>query len=127
LKSGELETVPLEGRVVFENEKEHKTALDLYPGGGVEKFIEFNCSGALTVAVRGSVLVNVKADKMSETVTLKYKGKGGFQTPEYYEENGVKVKDILEANFAGKGWDQSSQTIVSTVKNEEKLELNAYV
>lgn len=127
LKEGELETVPLEGRVVWENEKEHKTALDLYPAGGAEKFIEFSCGAAITVAVRGSVLVNVKADKMSETLTLKYKAKHGFQTPEYYEENGKKVRDVLEADFSGKGWEQAGQTITSTVKNEEKLELNAYV
>ena len=64
---------------------------------------------------------------MNTTVTLKYKAKHGFQTPEYYEENGKKVKDVLEADFAGKGWEQAGQTITSTVKNEEKLELNAYV
>jgi hypothetical protein len=127
LKEGELETVPLDGRVVFEHEKEHKVAFDLYPGGGAEKFIEFTCGAALTVAVRGSILVNVKVDKMSETAVLKYKGKDGFQTPEYYEENGVKIKDILEANFASKGFDQADQVITATVKNEEKLELNAYV
>ena len=31
LKEGELETVPLEGRAVWENEQAHKTALDLIP------------------------------------------------------------------------------------------------
>ncbi len=127
LKEGELETVPLEGRVVWEKEKEHKAALDLYPSDGMEKFIEFTCGTTLTVAVRGSILVNVPVDKMSETVTLKYKGKHGFQGVEYFEEGGVKVKDILEADFAGKGYDQADQIITSTVKSEEKLELNAYV
>ena len=34
---------------------------------------------------------------------------------------------MLEANFAGKGFVEASQTITSTVTNEEKLELNAYV
>ena len=78
-------------------------------------------------SVKGSVLVPIKADKMSETFTLKFKSKHGFQTPEYYEEEGVKIKDVLLSDFAGKGYDQSGQTITSTVKNEEKLELNAYV
>jgi hypothetical protein len=127
LNEGELETVPLEGRVVWEKEKEHKAALDLYPGGGAEKFIEFTCGTTLTVAVRGSILVNVPVDKMSDTVTLKYKGKHGFQGLEYFEEGGVKVKDVLEADFAGKGYDQADQIITSIVKNEEKLELNAYI
>jgi hypothetical protein len=126
-EEGELETKPLEGRVVWENEQKHKTALDLYPSVGNETFIEFTCGATLTVAVKGSILVPVTADKMSETVTLKYKAKHGFQTPEYYEENGTKVKDVLFSDFAGKGYAQAGQTITSTVKNEEKLELNAYV
>jgi hypothetical protein len=125
-EKGELETVPLEGRVVWENEKTHKTALDLFPEGGSE-FIEFNCGGTLTVAVRGSILVPVAADKMSSTVILKYVGKKGIQKLQDYEEGGTKIKDVLEANFAGKGFVQASQTITSTVTNEEKLELNAFV
>lgn len=125
-EKGELETRPLEGRVVWENEKAHKTALDLFPEGGGE-FIEFNCGGTLTVAVRGSILVPVKADKMSSTVALKYVGKKGIQKVQDYEEGGSKIKDVLEANFANSGFVQASQTITSTVTNEEKLELNAYV
>lgn len=124
---GELETYPLEGRAVWENEKEHKTALDLFPSVGHETFIEFSCGAVITVSVKGSVLVPITADKMSGTFTLKFKSKHGFQTPEYYEEEGVKIKDVLFSDFAGKGYDQSGQTITSTVKNEEKLELNAYV
>ena len=125
-EKGELETVPLEGRVVWESESKHKTALDLFPEGGGD-FIEFNCGGTLTVAVRGSILVPVTADKMSSTVTLKYVGKKGIQKVQDYEESGSKIKDVLEANFAGSGFVQASQTITSTVTNEEKLELNAYV
>jgi hypothetical protein len=125
-EKGELETRSLEGRVVWENESKHKTALDLFPEGG-GNFIEFTCGGTLTVAVRGSILVSVTADKMSSTVTLKYVGKKGLQKLREYEEGGAKVKDVLEANFAGKGFVEASQTITSTVTNEEKLELNAYV
>ena len=126
-EAGELVTEPLEGRVVFENEATHTTAFQLYPAHGTEKFIEFNCGGTLTVAVRGSILAPAKADKMSLTLTLVYKAKHGFQTPEFFEENGLKIPSFLEADFSGKGWDQAGQTITSTVTNEEKLELNAYV
>ena len=125
-EKGELETVPLEGKVVWENEAKHKTALDLFPEAG-GNFIEFTCGATLTVAVRGSILVPVTADKMSSTVTLKYVGKKGIQKVQEYEEGGSKIKDVLEANFAGSGFVQASQTITSTVTNEEKLELNAYV
>ena len=126
--AGELVTNTLEGSVEWENKAAHKTALDLYPAGGAEKFIEFTCGAALTIAVRGSILTPVKADKMSLTVPLKYKQKRGIQKPTEYETGaGKKVKDVLEANFSNQGWLQSGQTITSTVTNEEKLELNAYV
>jgi hypothetical protein len=125
-EKGELETKSLEGKVVWEHESTHKTALDLFPEGGGD-FIEFTCGSTLTVAVRGSILVPVTANKMSDTVKLKYVGKKGVQKVQDYEENGSKIRDVLEANFAGTGFVQASQTIESTVTNEEKLELNAYV
>jgi hypothetical protein len=124
---GELETNPLEGRLVWENEAAKKVDLQLFPAVGQTQFIEFTCGAALTVAVKGSILVPVKTNKMSETVTLKYKAKHGFQQPEAYEEGGKKVQAILLSNFAGKGFAQAGQNITSTVKNEEKLELNSEI
>jgi hypothetical protein len=128
-EEGELETYPLEGKAVWENEKEHKTALDLYPSVGHETFIEFTCgkNAEVTVKVKGSVLVPIKPDKMASTFTLKFKAKNGFQVPQEYEESGKKVKDVLFSDFTEKGYDQAGQTETVTVKNEEKLELNAYV
>ncbi len=128
-EEGELETYPLEGKAVWENEKEHKTALDLFPSVGHETFIEFTCGKheEITVKVKGSVLVPIKPDKMASTFTLKFKAKNGFQVPQEYEENGKKVKDVLYSDFTEKGYDQAGQTETVTVKNEEKLELNAYV
>ena len=125
-EKGELETKPLAGRLVWEDEKTKKAAIDLFPESG-ELFIEFNCEGKLSVAVKGSVLVPVKADKMGEDFTLKFKAKHGFQAPEYYEEGGKKVKDVLLSDFAEKGYEQAGQTITSTVQNEEKLEVNTVV
>jgi hypothetical protein len=124
---GELETNTLEGRVVWENEAARKTAFELFPAIGQEQFIEFNCGGQLTVAVKGAILVPIKPDKMSETVPLKFKAKHGFQAVEYYEEGGKKIKAVLLSNFAGQGFAQAGQNITSTVKNEEKLELNTIV
>jgi hypothetical protein len=124
---GELETNPLEGRVVWENETTKKVDLELFPAGGKEQFIEFTCGATLTVAVKGAILVPVKTNTMSATVSLKYKAKHGFQTPEFFEEGGKKVKAVLESNFGGKGFAQAGQTITSTVTNEEKLELNTTI
>ncbi len=129
--AGELETKPLEGRAVWKNETKHEAALDLFPkpekvGEKEPKFIAFSC-GSLSVEVRGSVLVPIQANKMSTTFKLKYKQKNGLQEVKFYEEEGKLVEDILEANFEGKGWAKSGQTITATVQNEEALELNTYV
>jgi hypothetical protein len=129
--AGELETKELEGRVVWKNEAKHEASVDLLPTpekpGELEpKFIAFSC-GALTVVVRGSVLVPIEANKMASTFKLKFKEKNGFQEVKDYEEGGKLFEDILEANFEGKGWAKSGQTITVTVKNEEELELNTYV
>ena len=88
---------------MWENEAAHKLAFLLHPESGTQ-FIEFNCGGTLTVAVRGAILVPIKADTMSLTVPLKYKGKKGIQQLQEYEEGGKKIKAVLEANFAGKGF-----------------------
>ena len=127
-KAGELVTHALEGKVVWEKKSALKTALDLFPANGAEKFIEFSCGATLTIAVRGSILTPVVSDKMSLTVPLKYLQKRGIQAPTEYETaSGEKVKDFLEGDFSNKGWLQAGQTITSTVTNEEKLELNAVV
>jgi hypothetical protein len=125
-EAGELETKPLAGTLRWENEKEKKTAIELYPESG-ETFIEFNCEGKLSVSVKGAILVPVKADKMAETFSLKFKAKHGFQLPEYFEEGGVKVKAALYSDFGGKGYEQAGQNETVTVKNEEKLEVNTVV
>jgi hypothetical protein len=127
-KAGELVTKALEGTVVWENKALHKAALDLFPAEGAEKFIEFKCGAVLSFAVRGSILTPVKVDTMSLTVLLKYLEKHGIQKPTAYETlTGEKVNDFLESNRSEKGYVQAGQTITTTVTNEEKLELNAYV
>lgn len=127
-EAGELETNLLEGRAVWENEAEKKPAIDLYPAaGGDGEFIAFTCGAALTVAVKGSILVPVKPNKMGKTFVLKFKAKHGFQTPEDYEEGGKKVKDVLFSDFSNKGYDQAGQNETVTVTNEEELELNTVV
>jgi hypothetical protein len=87
---GELETNVLEGRAVWESEALHKTAFELHPAIG-ERFIDFDC-GQMTVAVTGAVLVPIKASKMSETVSLKYKARRGHQALGYYEAGGETSK-----------------------------------
>jgi len=128
-KSGELITNELEGLVGWENKALKKTDLELSPAKSVTSgfFIEFECVGLL-VKVKGHVLVPIKNDAMKETEILKFVAKKGKQKPEKWEESSEKA--ILEAsfsNFKGGAFEQAGQNIASTVKGEEKLELNAVV
>jgi hypothetical protein len=120
---GELVTKKLEGVVGFEDKAAGKTAFDLFPEGRTGLFIEFSCLN-LTVAVRGSVLVPIIADKMVLTTTLKYVQTGGRQQVEHFEG---EPNDILESSFEKKAFEQAGQTISTVLTNEEKLELNAVV
>lgn len=128
-KSGELVTNELEGTVGWENKAAKKTDLELFPAKSVTTglFIEFECTG-LVVKVKGHVLVPIKNDKMTETETLKFVATKGKQKPEKWEESPSPA--ILEAsfsNFKGGAFEQAGQDITSTVKGEEKLELNAVI
>ncbi|HTZ65192.1 MAG TPA: hypothetical protein VMB51_13900 [Solirubrobacteraceae bacterium] len=127
--TGELETEELEGIVGWENKARKKTDLELYPAKSVKSkfFIEFECSG-LVIKVRGNILVPVKNDTMTDTTTLKFNDSKGKQKPEKWEESAEKA--ILESSFSnigGGAWEQAGQKITSTVKGEEKLELNAVI
>ncbi len=122
-ETGELMTKKLEGVVGFINKAALKTGFDLFPEGKTGLFIEFSCLG-LTVAVRGSVIVPITSDKMALTTSLKYVQTGGRQEVEHFEG---EANDILESSFRGAPFEQSGQTITTTLTDEEKLELNAVV
>ena len=112
---------------MWENEKAHKTALDLFPSCRTRNVHRILVRRRTHGLCQGLGPGADNSGQNERHFDLKFKAKHGFQTPEYYEENGEKIKDVLFSDFAGKGYDQSGQTITSTVKNEEKLELNAYV
>jgi hypothetical protein len=124
--AGEIVTNELEAIVGWENKAAKKTDVMLYPAKSVKSglFTEFSCTG-LVVKVRGHVLVPIKNDKMTSTETLKFKATNGKQKPEKWE--GTPETAILEASFAENGFEQAGQTITTTLKGEEKLELNAVV
>jgi hypothetical protein len=130
--AGELVTNELIGEVGFENIAKKKTALKLSPAASAKgKFIEFKCVG-LEVKVQGKggeagagILVNIKNDKMTTTEALKYKATKGVQKPVKWE--GPNPETYLESNFEKLGYEQSGQTVTSTVTNEEPLELNLFL
>jgi hypothetical protein len=123
---GEIVTNEIEAIVGWENKAKKKTAVMLSPAKSVTSglFTEFTCTG-FVAKVRGHVLVPIKNDKMTSTETLKFKATKGKQKPEKWE--GSPATAILEASFAENGFEQAGQTITTTLKGEEKLELNAVV
>jgi hypothetical protein len=124
--AGEIVTNELEAIVGWEKKAAKKTDVMLYPAKSVASglFTEFSCTG-IVIKVRGHVLVPIKNDKMTSTETLKFKATKGKQKPENWE--GTPEHAILEAHFADNGWEQAGQTITTTLKGEEELELNAVV
>lgn len=118
---------PLEGvlgvTTLYPNSSKNKIGLDLYSVGKTGPILEFSCEFN-TVSVRGSVIVPVKANKMSQTQTLKFKASKGKQKPERFVE---EPKDILEASFNGEPFEQTGLTLTATQTNEEKVEVNSVV
>jgi hypothetical protein len=137
---GELVTEPLIGIVGFEKEpkvgdKTRKTVLQLHPAKSGGHFIDFKCTEALTIEVRGNnanggILAPIKNDKMTSTEALKYKQAKGIQKPvKWFPPAGFTAEQFLESNFQKTGFAQSGQTITSNVTNVGgvKYELNAFV
>jgi len=131
-EKGEIVVNTLSGKLVWEHKATKKVAVDLFPAS-TELFVAFAC-GPAKAKVKGSVLVNVKAGKMEESLKEAFKGitgKVGHQNPEEYETaSGERVKDILETQLANNEtapFEQSSQTVTNTQKDEELLEVNWFV
>jgi len=133
---GELTTNSLTGIVGFEKSTSTaKTVLQLHPTASGGHFIDFKCTEALTIEVRGNnasggLLVPIKNGKMTSTETLKYKSSKGIQKPTtWVPPAGYTETQFLESNFQHTVFSQSGQTITSKVTNEGglKLELNPAV
>lgn len=142
--AGELVTNPLTGIVGFEKEpkvgdKTRKTVLQLHPTAAGTHFIDFKCTAALTIEVRGDqeapngkngILVPIKNDAMKFEESLKYTQSKGIQKPTTWFPPlaGYAPKQFLESNFEKTGFAQSGQTILSKVKNNgnKKYELRAF-
>jgi hypothetical protein len=125
---GEVLTNALEGALGIEKAStegpvKNKIAMDLFPVGGTGPLTEFSC-GATTVAIRGSVISPVLANKMNLTATVKYAAVSGKQKPEKFE--GLP-KDVLETSFGEAAFEQSALKLVTVQTNEEKIEINSVV
>jgi hypothetical protein len=123
--SGQINTFKLKGTTGFvktsaESAAKDQMGVDLVPESG-EFIAEFGClGGALKFDVRGSVIVEVKNEKMLTKATLTFAEKSGKQKPEKFE--GLP-KDVLEENINGGSFEQAGLLLTTIQTNEEQLEL----
>jgi len=124
---GEIVTNRLEGALAWENKAKKKVALDLFPPGRAGLLLSFECD-SIPFELRGSVLVPIKAGKMTLTTPLKYAATAGKQKPSEYETaEGTKVPDVLESSIFAEPFEQTGLTIAEDVlTSEEPLEVNAF-
>ena len=120
---GEVVTNGLEGSLGWQEFETGSAALDLQATGGGGPIASFICGGTL-VAIQGSVVVPVKANKMLESTTLKFTQSKGKQKPEQLEGEPI---DVLETSFFGGGFEQTGLGVTLTQTSEEAVEINAAV
>ncbi|MGD0452191.1 MAG: hypothetical protein ABSB69_01215 [Solirubrobacteraceae bacterium] len=125
--AGEIVSRPLEGVLGVEqlgaSASQDKIGLDLFPVGRAGSLIAFSC-GVSTASLRGSVIVPVKANRMSLASTLKFKASKGRQKPEGFAG---EARDVLEASFDEGPFEQAGLTATVTQANEEAVEVNPVV
>jgi hypothetical protein len=125
--AGEVATHSLEGDLGVEKlgltAATNKIGIDLFPAGHAGIVMEFSC-GATAVAVRGSVIAKVTANKMLSSGTLILSAGKGKQKPEKLLN---EPTDVLEASFNGGAYEQLGLTAKLTQASEEALEINTVV
>ncbi len=122
---GEVQSSTLTATLVWV--KVHKkVAWDLAPSAE-SPLLDMQC-GTSNVVVNGSVLVPAVAGKASTESPLKFKASKGIQKPyEYETSEGGKVKDTLEARFAGAPAEPIGLTAIITQTSKELIEINTTI
>lgn len=122
--TGEISTLALQGILGIEKLGEtharDKLALDFSPAGGPGTFMQFSC-GATSVSIRGSVILPLVATKMEAISKQRFLASKGKQKP---ERLAAGPKDVLEASFNGRAFEQIGLTVKVTKTNEEAVEAN---
>ena len=100
-----------------------KIGLALEPASG-ETFAEFSCAG-VPVIVTGSVIVEAKANTMSNKLTLKYVGAKGVQKPSRFEGG---PEQVLRMKVGEGGTSEGALLTLTTIlTSEEKVEISSIV
>ncbi|HEX3518473.1 MAG TPA: hypothetical protein VHT29_05510 [Solirubrobacteraceae bacterium] len=82
-------------------------------------FLQAKC-GVAEIKVTGSVIASIGSGEMLTVFKEKFEASKGIQKPEKFEG---ASKDVLEASFEGKSFEQTGLTSSDEVTNEEALEI----
>ncbi len=133
--AGEITTNKLGGKLGYISGKGSKTPVvgqELHPLVKKGSFTSFECGGGAVKVIVGEgagkggdcIIAPVgPANVSSTTVTQEYSGSGGKQNPQHFE--GSTKTCNLESNTNGGAYERATQALVTTVTNEEALEINA--
>jgi 6-phosphogluconolactonase (cycloisomerase 2 family) len=124
---GEITTNALVGAlgvvlVSKEGPLKNKIGSDLKAAGG-GLIAEFTCGGT-PAKLRGAAIVEVKANAMSATATLKYAAIKGIQKPTHFE--GL-ANEILETSFGTGPFEQTGLALTTIQTSDEKVEVNSVI
>ena len=124
--AGEIVSSTLKGELGVDKTEgvptKNKIGIDLLPASGTV-VSEFACGG-VSIVVTGSVIHDVKTDRMLLEENEKLTQKNGLQKPEKFEG---EPADVLESSLGGGPNQQSGLGLLSRLINEEKMEVNAVV
>jgi hypothetical protein len=124
---GEIRTGPLGGALgvlkLGASAAKNTIGLDLYAAEGSATIAQFSC-GSTSGAVRGSVIVPVRANKMLSTGTLTYKQAKGRQNPEAFLE---APRDVLETSLEKGSFEQTGLKMTLTQTGEEPVEVSSVI
>jgi Glycine rich protein len=125
---GEVSSAALAGNLgIVKAEAEaskDKVGLRFAPASG-EVIAEFTCE-SVSVTVRGSVILQGKANSMISSTTLKAAQAKGVQKWTHFV-GGKANEDVLEVKVGAGAFTQAGLTLNTIQKNEEKVEANTVV
>jgi hypothetical protein len=125
--TGEVVTFALEGELgvgkTGETPAKNKLALALF-GPSHGNVMEFECTPAVKVVVRGSILLPVAANKMVLSTSEKFTSSTGEQKPDKFAGEGMDAH-TLEWNENGREFVEAGLSLAWTLTNEEKVEASS--
>ena len=120
--SGEIESDQLEGVLGWISAPKGKVGLALRPLASEPAFAEYFCGSSL-FTLTGGVIVQVKANKMLVTETLKYKAAKGRQKPAQFEAG---APETLTSTPFGEAPQATALTMTATLTFAQPLEINTH-